>query len=328
MNRLAGANLKIEDNHRLIDPATDTVTIPEFTMLRRIGGGSYGEVWLARSVTGAHRAVKIVRREDFDLERTFEREFSGIQRYENVSQGHAGLVDVLHVGRHDAEGFYYYVMELADDVHGYEEGGEFDAEHYVPRTLAADLKKLGTVELGSCIDSGRRLAGALGHLHRNGLTHRDVKPANIIFVRGKPQMADIGLVATSGQRSYVGTEGYVPPEGPGTAVADLGLAINENFKNKAGETVEQTCFVDVVVWGRQAETSAEYLHKGSPVFVEGRLQLDQWENQQGEKRSKLRVRADRVQFLGAPSKSTEFAAGPATESAPPPPPAEEDDVPF
>jgi hypothetical protein len=190
-------------------------------MLRRIGGGSYGEVWLARSVTGAHRAVKIVRREDFDLERTFEREFKGIQHYEKVSQGHAGLVDVLHVGRNDGEGFYYYVMELADDVDGYEEGAEFDAEHYRPRTLAADLKKLGTVELASCVETGRRLAGALGHLHRNGLTHRDVKPANIIFVRGEPQMADIGLVAASGQRSYVGTEGYVPPEGPGTAVADL-----------------------------------------------------------------------------------------------------------
>lgn len=120
----------------------------------------------------------------------------------------------------------------------------------------------------------------------------------------------------------------------GTAVADLGLAINENFKNKAGETVEQTCFVDVVVWGRQAETSAEYLQKGSPVFVEGRLQLDQWENQQGEKRSKLRVRADRVQFLGTPGKGTEISAAPSTsapqEASVPPAPSvdDEDDVPF
>jgi single-strand DNA-binding protein len=114
----------------------------------------------------------------------------------------------------------------------------------------------------------------------------------------------------------------------GTAVADLGLAINENFKNKAGEVVEQTCFVDVVVWGRQAETSAEYLHKGSPVFVEGRLQLDQWENQQGEKRSKLRVRADRIQFVGASGKGTESAAS-SGEAAPQQPPMhDDDDVPF
>ena len=118
----------------------------------------------------------------------------------------------------------------------------------------------------------------------------------------------------------------------GTAVADLGLAVNESFKNKAGETVEQACFVDVVVWGRQAETASEYLHKGSSVFVEGRLQLDQWENQQGEKRNKLRVRADRVQFLGSPSKGG-GESSPAKESAPSstapaPEVADDDDVPF
>lgn len=120
----------------------------------------------------------------------------------------------------------------------------------------------------------------------------------------------------------------------GTAVADLGLAVNESFKNKAGETVEQVCYVDVVVWGRQAETTAEYLHKGSSVFVEGRLQLDQWENQQGEKRSKLRVRADRVQFLGTPGKGAEPAEATAPPAGSPPaaPAPEEtgdgDDVPF
>ena len=121
----------------------------------------------------------------------------------------------------------------------------------------------------------------------------------------------------------------------GTAVADLGLAVNESFKNKAGEMVEQTCFVDVVVWGRQAETASEYLHKGSPVFVEGRLQLDQWESKEGEKRSKLRVRADRVQFLGGPDKGAEYAPAPEAaaqqeSSVPPAAPeaADDDDVPF
>lgn len=83
----------------------------------------------------------------------------------------------------------------------------------------------------------------------------------------------------------------------GTAVGDVGVAISESYRNKAGELVETTCFVDVEVWGRQAETTAEYLSKGSPVLIEGKLRLDQWENQQGEKRSRLKVRADRVQFL-------------------------------
>ena len=124
----------------------------------------------------------------------------------------------------------------------------------------------------------------------------------------------------------------------GTAVGDLGLAVNETYKNKAGETVESTVFVDVEVWARQAETCAEYLYKGSPVFVEGRLKLDQWENQQGEKRSKLRVRADRVQFLGSPKRTAEAGDAPASvapadstpaPAAPPPAPvADDDDIPF
>jgi single-strand DNA-binding protein len=118
----------------------------------------------------------------------------------------------------------------------------------------------------------------------------------------------------------------------GTAVGDLGLAINENYKNKAGETVESTVFVDVEVWARQAETCAEYLYKGSPVFVEGRLKLDQWTNPQGEKRSKLRVRADRVQFLGSPKRGAEMADSPQQNMPPSAdfeaPVADEDDIPF
>ena len=116
----------------------------------------------------------------------------------------------------------------------------------------------------------------------------------------------------------------------GTAVTDLGLAVNESLKNKAGETVEQTCFVDVVVWGRQAETASEFLKKGSPAFIEGRLQFDQWENQEGEKRSKLRVRAERVQFLSSGANngniSSEFQAdsGKVTPEDSP----LDDDVPF
>lgn len=83
----------------------------------------------------------------------------------------------------------------------------------------------------------------------------------------------------------------------GTACTDFGLALNENYKNKAGEVVEKVVFVDVTVWGKQAEACGEYLDKGSPVMLQGRLQLDQWENEKKEKRSKLTVRADRVQFL-------------------------------
>ena len=84
----------------------------------------------------------------------------------------------------------------------------------------------------------------------------------------------------------------------GLSVSDLGVAVSETYQNKAGEKVETKCFTDVVVWGRQAEVCSQYLAKGAPVMVEGRLQLDQWETEAGEKRSRLRVKADRVQFLG------------------------------
>jgi single-strand DNA-binding protein len=84
----------------------------------------------------------------------------------------------------------------------------------------------------------------------------------------------------------------------GVKVADLSLAISEQWKDRTtGETKESTCYVDVVVWQKQAELCCQYLSKGRQILVEGRLQLDEWENQQGEKRRKLRVRADRVQFL-------------------------------
>lgn len=95
----------------------------------------------------------------------------------------------------------------------------------------------------------------------------------------------------------------------GTAVADMGLATSETYKGKDGEQKETTCFVDIVAWGRQAETCGEYLAKGSPVLVEGRLQFEQWEAPDGRKRNKLRVRADRVRFLGRRRREAESGVG-------------------
>lgn len=196
-------------------------SIPDHEVLRKIGGGAYGEVWLARGVTGAMRAVKVVWREDFEDERTFEREFEGILRFEPISRDHPGLVNVLHVGRSpDRHSFYYYVMELGDDIH---RGTEIHPVEYEPRTLRADSKdtKAKQFPIDECIEVGLRLSDALGHLHGKGLAHRDVKPSNVIFVGGKAKLADIGLVAARGQRTFVGTEGFVPPEGPGSAQADV-----------------------------------------------------------------------------------------------------------
>jgi single-strand DNA-binding protein len=84
----------------------------------------------------------------------------------------------------------------------------------------------------------------------------------------------------------------------GMAVCDLGLAVNDRRKNPQGEWIEETTFVDVTLWGRTAEVASEYLSKGAPVFIEGRLKLDTWEATDGQKRSKLRVVCEKMQLLG------------------------------
>jgi single-strand DNA-binding protein len=108
---------------------------------------------------------------------------------------------------------------------------------------------------------------------------------------------------------------YLPS---GSAVADFGMAINRKYRTKDGQEGEETCFVDVSAWGRQGEVVAQYVSKGSPLFVEGRLKLDQWEKD-GQKRSKLTVVAERVQLMSSPRGSGgEFQdnSAPATQGAP------------
>ena len=125
----------------------------------------------------------------------------------------------------------------------------------------------------------------------------------------------------------------------GTAVVTLRMAVNESFKSKTGEAVEKAIFLDVDVWGRQAETCQQYLSKGSPVLIEGRLQMDTWDDKEtGQKRSRLKVRAERVQFLsgsrregGEMRDTAPASAGPAAAPAyvePLAKPSDEEDIPF
>jgi serine/threonine protein kinase len=190
--------------------------IPDHELLRVIGRGAYGEIWLARTVTGALRAVKIVYRSTFESERAFLREFEGMSAFEPISREHGGFIDILHVGR--TGDYLYYSMELADD---HVAGREIDIANYEPRTLKSDLARHKRLTADGSIRLGISLTEALDALHTRGLIHRDIKPSNIIFTEGVPKLADIGLVAVSGQQSFVGTEGYVPPEGPGTPQADI-----------------------------------------------------------------------------------------------------------
>jgi len=188
-------------------------------ILKLIGSGSYGGVWLARSAAGQLRAVKVVQRSRFSSERPYEREFTGIRQFEPISRSHPGVIHILHVGRDEAAGYFYYVMELADAVDGQP---AVPLERYEPRTLASDLKSRGRLPLVEVLALGVQLADALGHIHRHRLVHRDVKPSNVIFIGGQAKLADIGLVTGADEaKSFVGTEGFIPPEGPGSAQADI-----------------------------------------------------------------------------------------------------------
>lgn len=108
-------------------------------------------------------------------------------------------------------------------------------------------------------------------------------------------MASLNKVLLMGNLTRDPELRYIPS---GTAVANLGLATNRTYTTQDGERKDEVCYIDIVVWGKTAENCANYLSKGRPVFIEGRLQLDTWETEDGQKRSKLKVVADRVQFLG------------------------------
>ena len=235
--------------------------IPNYELLRCIGQGSYGDVWLARSVTGVFRALKLVYRARFEDSRPFQREVEGIRRFDPISRQDDGLVDLFHVGENEAQGYFYYVMELADDCsrepgeestspqpfspsgegrrgepgaqstssEGHSPGGvgkrgqlEFSPEAYSPKTLDRVLAERKRLPFAEALELGISLSKALSCLHKHGLVHRDVKTSNIIYVSGAPKLADMGMVTRMADlQSFVGTEGFIPPEGPGTPQADV-----------------------------------------------------------------------------------------------------------
>ncbi|MHB9008077.1 MAG: WD40 repeat domain-containing serine/threonine protein kinase [Limisphaerales bacterium] len=193
--------------------------VPDYELLHRIGGGSYGDVWLARGVTGIYRAVKIVTRDRFADERPFLRELDGISRFQKVALGQSRQLALLHVGRNEAGNEFHYVMELADDA---VTGSEINPDAYVALTLKELRHRRRHLPAEECLRIAVDLTRALTGLHALGLVHRDVKPSNIIFVQGVPKLADVGLVSSTDHTlTSVGTPGYLPPEGTGTMPADI-----------------------------------------------------------------------------------------------------------
>ncbi len=201
------------------DTPAPTIEIPDHELLSVIGKGSYGQVWLARNAIGTYRAVKIVHRSSFTSRRPFEREMEGIRKFEPISRTHPGLVAILHVGQTEDQSSFYYVMELGDDV---KTGADINPDAYESKTLANSVWDRGGASVEKCIDLALSLSDALAFLHSHDLIHRDVKPTNIVFVAGRPKLADIGLVTdTHSAKTYVGTEGFIPPEGPNSPQGDI-----------------------------------------------------------------------------------------------------------
>jgi eukaryotic-like serine/threonine-protein kinase len=201
--------------------------IPDFELLRQVGRGGFGEVWLARNRATEHlRAIKVIPLQRSGSADPAGREITSLTRLEaNVRQKHPNLLDIHHVGR--TEEHLFYVMELADDVAG--ERPE-DVDTYQPATLERRLAA-GPLSSEECWRLTEDLLAGLAALHEAGMVHRDVKPANCLFVDGVLKLADFGLLTEShGAVSRIGTETYMPPDGRMDTRADVyaaGLVIYE-----------------------------------------------------------------------------------------------------
>jgi eukaryotic-like serine/threonine-protein kinase len=203
-------------------------SIPDIDLLRRIGRGGFGEVWLGvNRATGGLKAVKIVPLARGG--RTIDpagREVGSLAQLESQRIArHPNLIDIWHVGR--TADVLFTLMDPADDVSGQPASND---PAYRPATLALRLEQ-GPLAADECVRCARQLVAGLAHLHAAGMVHRDVKPSNCLFVGRDLKLADFGLLTpASAQLSRLGTVHYMPPDGRMDLRADVyaaGLVIYE-----------------------------------------------------------------------------------------------------
>ncbi len=193
--------------------------IPDYELILLIDEGGFGQIWMGRDVLGLHRAIKIIRHENSSSLESYQAEYHGLQHYAPFSRKYEGLIEIHHVGIREQDGFYYYVMDLADDLHL----GDQVAPNYQPKTMRSylDSHEGRRIPVREAIQIGIEAAESLSHLHSENLVHRDVKPENFLCINGKWKLADLGFVSTRGGKTYVGSLGYIAPEGPGNPSADV-----------------------------------------------------------------------------------------------------------
>ena len=186
----------------------------QWRLVREIGHGAYGVVYLAVGTDGKRAAVKVCRRDEIGEER-YARELRGARLYSAIPRT-AGLVCMKELVE-EPWGFYS-VMDLAD----HEFDGETSEDTYRPKTLASILGGVKALSLDESVKLGIALAKGLETLQRHHLLHRDIKPGNVIYVCGRPVLSDPGLIVEESEAaSLVGTPGYVPPENFTAAVGDI-----------------------------------------------------------------------------------------------------------
>jgi len=214
--------------------------LPDFELIRPIGQGGFGQVWLATNRTTGHlRAVKLIALGSPGAANPAGREITSLTRLEeNLRSVHPNLSTIHHVGKTDD--YLFYVMDPADDIAG--KAASTDVS-YRPATLRSVLDSLSDRQLlapGQCLDYARQLLAGLASLHQAGMVHRDVKPANCLFVGGVLKLADFGLLTDAGpQVSRLGTHGYMPPDGRMDTRADVyaaGLVIYEMLTGLPAES--------------------------------------------------------------------------------------------
>ncbi len=222
-------------------PGNDSTVpeVPDFEMIRPIGSGGFGQVWLAANrATGHLRAVKVIALRRSDRTDAAGREVASIARLEkNVSTHHPNLLGIHHVGKTPEH--LFYVMDPADDLSG--SAASTDAS-YRPASLQHRLDA-EPFSSAACYDYAVQLLTGLAHLHAAGMVHRDVKPANCLFVDGVLKLADFGLLTEASPLvSRLGTQKYMPPDGRMDTRADVyaaGLVIYEMLTARPADAFPQ-----------------------------------------------------------------------------------------
>lgn len=201
--------------------------IPDFELICEIGRGGFGQVWLAKNhATGLLRAIKLIPRSTIGAADPAGREVVSVTRLESVRhRRHPNLLDIQHVGQ--TEEHVFFVTDLADNAAAEPEDGD---REYTPATLEQRLTA-GSATPAECLAWTRQLLDGLASLHEAGMVHRDVKPANCLFVDGTLKLADFGLLTEADSHtSRIGTRAYMPPDGQMDTRADVyaaGLVVYE-----------------------------------------------------------------------------------------------------